>query len=91
METYTVLDDGSLKRESGLLYIERHDRRIHLEDGMQYLFTAPETESEKALLNAYINDVEAYFDGIFLFGKEASKLQSNVSDVIERKHKNRWK
>jgi len=85
-----VLDDGSLKRESSVLYIERHHKSIHLEDGMQYLFTAPETEKEKVLLKSYVGDIEAYFNGVFLFGKEAQRLQSAVSDAIERKHKSRW-
>ncbi len=91
IETYTVLDDGSLKRESSHLYIERHHRSIHFDDGMQYLFTVPETKKEKELLKTYVEDVEVYFDGTFLFGKEAAKLQSEVSDAMERKRKNRWK
>ncbi len=90
IQIYKLGEDGSFQRLSSKLYIERTRKNYDKESGMKYLFTVPKTTEEKAALAHYVAKVEKIFDGTFVFGEEAKKVEKEVHDALQRKQKKRW-
>ena len=88
---YQVQKDGTLEKVKSNVYVELTKKGYDEENGMKYLFHAPKNEKEQALFNRYIKQVEAKYDGEFLYGDEGGKLIKEVKKALKRKIKLEWK
>jgi hypothetical protein len=88
---YKVLDNGTLKEVSSQIYIEATRKKYDDGSGMEFLFHAPKTQEEKALLTEYVSSMEDQYKGKFLFGKEHKALIKSVKEALKRKTKQMWK
>ena len=88
---YKLSDDLTMVKESSYLYIESERKNHNKESGMQYLFTSPNTEDEKAQLRSYIEDIERQYKGKFVYGDEAENLISEVKSALSREVEKFWK
>ena len=90
VQVYELKDNYDLVRISSKLYIETQRRNYSKDSGMKYLFKAPQTQEEKASLQAYVRAVEHNYDGTFVYGDEAKKLIKEVEDAMIRKMRAIW-
>jgi hypothetical protein len=88
---YQVQKDGTLKKLQSKVYVELTQKGYDKESGMEYLFHVPKNGKERALLNKYVKQVEAKYEGEFLFGDEGKKLIKEVKKALKRKIKSEWK
>ena len=91
IQVYEVENNGTLKKISSRLYIERERRNYDEESGMKYLFTAPQTEEQRNALAHYIKKVEKIFEGEFVYEEEARELAGEVDAALRRKRMQQWK
>ncbi len=91
IQIYQVKKDGTFKKISSKLYIERERKNYDKGSGMKYLFTPPRTVKQKASFKQYIKKVEKIFEGDFVYEGEARKLADEVDDAIRRKRMQQWK
>jgi len=84
---FRLQPDGSLKQTSAKIYIESHRKMRHDTSGMPYLFHEPKNDSEKALLQAYMRQMEKVYGGKFVVGKEAEALLHEVREEIKKEEK----
>jgi len=91
IQVYEVENNGTLKKISSRLYIERERRNYNKESGMKYLFTVPQTEEQRNSLLHYIKKVEKIFEGDFVYDKRAKELADEVGAALRRKRMQQWK
>ena len=90
IQHYEMLPNHTVVLKSSRVYIETSRRNYDEESGMKYLFTSPQTQSEKESLAEYIKTVEREYKGVFVFGDEAKQLIDKVQEALSRKMKSRW-
>jgi hypothetical protein len=88
---YHLDEDGELKLLHSEVYIEAHQHFNHDTSGMQFLFTAPKDDAQKAQLTSYIATIEHYYKGKFVLGDRAKQLISEVKEILKPKKKSVWK
>lgn len=92
IQVYEVEKNGTLKKISSRLYIERERRNYNKDSGMKYLFTAPQTEEQKHALARYVKKVEKIFEGDFVYDKKLrEQLADKVGTALRRKRMQQWK
>ena len=91
IQRYEMLPDHTVVLISSKVYIETARKNYDNESGMMYLFTLPQTKSEKEKLGNYIKSVEREYKGDFVYGEDAKLLINEVHQALERKMKSRWK
>ncbi|MEA1879093.1 MAG: hypothetical protein U9N11_00390 [Campylobacterota bacterium] len=91
VQHYEILEDHTIKQLYSKIYIESEIKNYDFESGMQFLFDAPKTTSEKALFETYISNMERRYKGTFVFGKEQDKLLKSVHQALKRRSQSRWK
>ena len=91
IQHYEMLPNHTVVLKSSKLYIETARRNYDESSGMKYLFTPPQSKSEKEAFEAYINSVQREYKGTFVFNDEAKQLIEEVQKALDRKMKSRWK
>ena len=91
IQHYKILDNNTLDLLYAKIYIESEAKNYALESGMQYLFDAPKTDTEQALFEEYITDMERQYKGAFVFADNATKLMIDVRHALNKKSQSRWK
>lgn len=90
IQHYKMLPNHTVERVSSQVYIETERENYNAESGMQYLFHAPKSETEKEALKGYVEFVEKEYKGAFVYGQEAKSLINEVQQALSRKIKLRW-
>ena len=88
---YKIFEDHTVVKKSSYLYIESVSKNYNDESGMKYLFTAPKTYQKKKELQAYVQEVEHKYEGVFVFENDAKSLIEEVKKALKRKMDRRWK
>lgn len=91
IQHYEMLPDHTIVLKSSKLYIETARRSYDQESAMKYLFTSPQTASEKEALQRYIRSVEKEYKGTFVYEDEARALLNEVQEALRRKIRSKWK
>jgi hypothetical protein len=91
IQHYEMLPDHTVVLKSSKLYIETARRSYDQESAMKYLFTSPQTASEKEALQRYIRSVEKEYKGTFVYEDEARALLNEVQEALRRKIRSKWK
>lgn len=90
IQRYEMLPNHTVVLKSSKVYIETARRNYDEESGMKYLFTPPETNSEREALQAYIRSVEKEYKGVFVYDDEAKELLEEVHESFRRRMKSQW-
>lgn len=90
IQRYEMLPDHTVVLRSSKVYIEIARKSYDKESAMKYLFTPPETDSEKEAFQAYVKSVEREYKGVFIYENEAKKLLEEVDDAFRRNMKAKW-
>lgn len=77
-QVYSVNESGGLKREASYLYIESGRAGWPENDGVEFLYTQPQTESDEGRYMDYVKKMESEYEGTFVFGKNADSLVNEV-------------
>lgn len=77
-QIYTVNESGDLKKEASYVYIESGRAGWTENDGVEFLYTQPQTESDKRRYMDYVKKIESEYEGTFVFGKNADSLIKEV-------------
>jgi len=91
IQHYEMLPDHSVVLKSSKVYIESARKSYDQDSGMKYLFTPPQTMSEKESFQTYIRSVEKEYKGDFVYGDEAKALLNEVQEAFRRKMRSKWK
>jgi hypothetical protein len=90
IQRYEMLPNHTVVLKSSKVYIETARRSYDEESGMKYLFTPPETKTEREALQRYIRSVEKEYKGDFVYDDDAKELLEAVHESFRRKMKAQW-
>lgn len=90
IQHYKMLPNHTVERVLSQVYIETEREKYNAESGMQYLFHAPQNDTEKEALKDYIESVAKEYKGVFVYGEEAKRLMNEVQEALSRKMRRRW-
>jgi hypothetical protein len=92
VKRYQIVDGGGeVKLLSSQLYIESHTKDYSPDNGMRFLFISPTNIEEKKEFLSYLNQIEKFFKGTFIFEDNATKLIKEVNSALKRSIKAQWK
>lgn len=90
IQRYKMLPNHTVEQVLSQVYIETERENYNPESGMQYLFQAPQSNTEKEALKDYVKSVEKEYKGVFVYGEEAKRLMNEVQEALSRKMKHSW-